>query len=271
MAERAPSPVSTTSGVSGTLLDLSRDRASEQTRRLAEARAREHVGAAGWAQTSALESIIRAGQAQFAATAALRDVVQLTTDQLRSLPLASVAAQGSDQDLALKQIVEQGQQQVKSAEALSALIHAALRDVVNTPVQEVSLRQLENIGERVRGQLEALHTMLDSARAQAHTLSQLQALDMVSREHAERVTRLRAEAAGSAVERLGQQGAAIVEAIADLDVVGTRQAEALRGIGTAAVQAVQVTGASRAEQLAALDAVAQTARQQADRIKDRDP
>ena len=45
-----------------------REASLKQRRRVAEARAREHVGAAGWAQTSALDAIIRAGREGLAAT-----------------------------------------------------------------------------------------------------------------------------------------------------------------------------------------------------------
>jgi hypothetical protein len=254
------------SGVAETLLTLSRERAVGQARRLSEARAREHVGAAGWAQASVLEQIIRAGQAQIEATDTLRTVVQLSTEQLRALTLEEVRAQAGEQDRTLGQIMAEGTQQVRAAESLSELIQAALDDVVRVPLSEVSVRHLEQIGVRVREQLESLQTLLASARAQAQTLSQLQSLDQVSRDHARRVDQLRSETAAAAAERLGQQGEAIVEAITELDEGRLQQVSALQGIGSAAVEAVNETGASRAEQLAALEAIARTTQEQVQKV-----
>lgn len=110
-----------------------REASLKQRRRVAEVRAREHVGAAGWAQTSALDAIIRAGREGLAATDALREVVQVTTEQLRALPFGAGGEARSAQEEALRHILESGEAQITAARALDELVCTALDEVAPRP------------------------------------------------------------------------------------------------------------------------------------------
>ena len=229
------------------------------------ARAREHVGAAGWAQNSALEKIIHAGREQLAVTDALRQVVSLTLAQLRQVPLNEVEQFGPGHSSALKTIVESGDEQVDAATALEALIQDALAAVVDTPLNELNLAKLEGIHAAVQDQLRALHVIIDAAKSQARTLAQLQALDAVSAEqqarvaqalHQEAETKVRAleHVAGEATSEIGQLSQAdvggrlsaleevaghAVDEIVRLDATPQQRDGALRQVAERALDKVQ--------------------------------
>ena len=246
--------------VASTLLELE-VQSREQRRKLNEARAREHVGAAGWHQTTLLEEIIRAGRDQFASTDALRQVVQLTTESLRALPLA--AGQERDgQRRTLEQIVSSGHQQVGAAQELEEVIQQALGEIIETPVSDLSARQLSRVLERVQEQIRALNLMIEAARAQVGTLEQLQELDDVSVSYQQRLGALHNLSAEEELEMLGNVGEQVVERISELGVGGDRQLEALGHISDAAVRQMTETAATRDDQLHALEQVQEEARQQ---------
>ncbi|WP_424951353.1 hypothetical protein [Deinococcus sp.] len=265
-AQQAASPGNAESGAAGALLDLGL-RSREQQRKLAEARAREHVGAAGWQQTTLLEEIIRAGRDQFATTDALRQVISLTTETLRSLPLAAGQESRDDQQRTLEQIVASGNQQVQAAYELEEVIRQALGEIVETPLPDVNARQLERILLRVQQQITALNLMIEAARVQVSTLEQLQAIDDVSASYQQRLGELQSLSAEEELEVLGNVGVQVVGRIAELDAAGDRQLEKLGSIGAAAVRQVSETGASRDEQLHTLHSIQAEAEVQAERLR----
>jgi hypothetical protein len=248
-----------------TLLGLSAQSRAQRLR-LNEARAREHVGAAGWHQTTLLEEIIRAGRDQFASTDALRQVVQLTTDSLRALPLAGGQDSRSGQRRTLEQIVQSGNQQVSAAQELEEVIQQALGEIIETPVSDLNARQLTRVLDRVQEQIRALNLMIEAARAQVGTLTQLQALDDVSLSYQQRLGELQNLSAEEELEVLGSVGAQVVERIAELDVEGGRQLETLGSISDAVVRQMSETTASRDDQLQALEQVQAEARQQVEKL-----
>jgi hypothetical protein len=248
-----------------TLLGLSAQSRAQRLR-LNEARAREHVGAAGWHQTTLLEEIIRAGRDQFASTDALRQVVQLTTDSLRALPLAGGQDSRSGQRRTLEQIVQSGNQQVSAAQELEEVIQQALGEIIETPVSDLNARQLTRVLDRVQEQIRALNLMIEAARAQVGTLTQLQALDDVSLSYQQRLGELQNLSAEEELEVLGSVGAQVVERIAELDVEGGRQLETLGTISDAVVRQMSETTASRDDQLQALEQVQAEARQQVEKL-----
>lgn len=246
------------------------ERSRRQQRRLAEARAREHVGAAGWQQTGLLEEIIRAGRDQFATTDALREMVSLTTETLRALPLAAGQALRDEQQHTLEQIVASGHQQVQAANELEDLIAGALGEIVETPLTDLNARQLERILGRVREQLVSLNLMIEAARAQSGTLEQLQMLDDVSAAYQQRLNELHRLSAEEELEVLGTVAGQVVVRVAELDAAGDRQLETLGSIGEAAVKQVAETGASREEQLEALEHLQNEVQAQAERLRNTD-
>ncbi|MBB5294748.1 vacuolar-type H+-ATPase subunit I/STV1 [Deinococcus metallilatus] len=250
------------------LLAGAREAMSAPRRRLAEARAREHVGAAGWAQTRVLEDIIRAGREGLAATDTLRQVVCLTTEQVRALPLAAQPEEREGHARALAEIVQSGETQITAAEALDNLIRRALEDVTRTPLESVNVRALRQIRQRVREQMQALETIITSARAQADTLEETARLERLSAEHQERVNALRQLSAEEEVQALADAGADIVEHIAELDEAGAGQLDALARIGEAVAEKIRDTGAPLAEQVQALDELAQTVQQKAEELRE---
>ena len=243
------------------------ERSREQQRKLSEARAREHVGAAGWQQTSLLEEIIRAGRSQFASTDALRQVVELTTQNLRELPLAAGQEPRDDQQRTLEGIVESGNQQVSAAHELEEVIRQALAEVLDTPLSDLNARKLERVLERVREQIRALNLMIEAARAEVGTLEQLQALDAVSTKYQQRLGELNSLSAEEELEMLGTVGEQVVGRITELDAHGGKQLEKLGSIGEAAVKGVAETSASKDEQLHTLEGIQAEAEAEAAKLK----
>lgn len=241
---------------------------SEQRRRVAEVRAREHVGAAGWAQTSTLEQIIRAGREGLAATDTLRQVVRLTTEQVRTLPFAARPQEREDHARALSDLVQSGEAQVTAAEALDELVRQALDQVAQTPVGEVNVQTLRRIHERVQEQMQALNTIIKSARAQADTLEQVARLERVSAEHHSRVDAIRQLSAEEEVQSLAGAGEDIVERVAELDEVGVKQLGALARIGEAVVDRVPETGAPVSQQVQTLDDLARKVQETAKELRE---
>ncbi|GBF05146.1 hypothetical protein DAERI_030312 [Deinococcus aerius] len=239
----------------------------EQRRRVAEVRAREHVGAAGWAQTSTLEQIIRAGREGLAATDTLRQLVRLTSEQVRALPLAA-EQEREEHARALSEIVRSGETQITAAEALEELICQALEEVARTSVDEVNVRTLRQIHGWVREQMVALNTIIEAAQAQADTLEQVARLDRLNAEYQSRVDALRKLGAEEEAHALAVEGERIVERLAELDAAGPHQLGALTRIGEAVAEQVTETGTSRDEQAEALDDLAHAASEKAQELRE---
>ncbi|MEW6420145.1 MAG: hypothetical protein AB1511_00260 [Deinococcota bacterium] len=239
-----------------------------QRRRLAEVRAWEHVGAAGWAQTRVLEDILRAGREGLAATETLRQVVKLTTEQVRALPLHVPSEQREEHLRTLSEIAQSGEAQITAAEALDDLICRALEAVTRTPMEDVNVRSLRQIQERVQEQLRALDTIIAAARAQAGTLEEIARLDQLSVQHQQRVEALRHFGTEEELRALTEAGEGIVERIAELEEAGPRQLDALTRIGEAVAEKVRETAAPLPEQVQALDDLAQSVQQKAEELRE---
>jgi hypothetical protein len=95
--------------------------------------AREHVGAAGFAQRDALERLISAGQEQIQFTLSLSDVMSTTLAQLHALPLADLHDAAGPHVTALENIVRSASAQLETADRLRAAIQDALNEVRGTP------------------------------------------------------------------------------------------------------------------------------------------
>nr|WP_244977132.1 hypothetical protein [Deinococcus humi] len=250
------------------LLTTAQQAAHFQRRRISEVRAREHVGAAGWAQSSMLEDIIRTGQQGLAATDALRQVIYLTAEQIRTLPLGATAEERGGQAQALLDIVENGEQQVTAAQALNALIGLALEDVARTPLNDLNVSRLQAIHERVNGQLEALTTIIGTAQAQTQTLEQAAQLEALLNDHQQRLNEIRRVSIEEEIQALTAAGEQIVERISELDDAAGQQVDALTQIGKAVADHMGDTGASGAEKAEALEGLAHEMRDRAGELRD---
>lgn len=252
------------------LLADARHAAAVQRRRLAEVQAREHVGAAGWAQSSTLDAIIRAGQEGLAATEALRQVIDLTGEQLRTLPLSADEHSRADHAATLHGVLSSSEGQLEVALHVNDLIRQALEDVTATPLSEISVGRLRRVQAHVQVQVQALHTIIASAHAQADTLEQVQRLDQMLAEHQERVRALRRDSASQEVEALAEAGEGIVQRIAELDDAAPVQLQALHRIGAAVGEQMNETGASPTEKAQTLETLAETLQEKAQDIRSAD-
>ncbi|GHF49031.1 hypothetical protein HNQ07_002569 [Deinococcus metalli] len=244
--------------------------AAQQRRRLAEVHAREHVGAAGWAQSSTLESIIRAGQEGLMATEALRRVVDLTGEQLRGLPLGTAPDERAGQAATLRGVMDRGQGQLDAARHLDDLVCRALEEVSATPLTQISVSRLQAVQTHLQTQVEALHTIIASAHAQAATVEQVQQLDRVIAEHQQRVRDLRLESAGSEAGALATAGESIVQRLGELDEAAPAQLGALNRIGHAVADQVSESGGTPEQKAETLEHLAQNMQDRADDLR-RDP
>lgn len=248
------------------LLSETEQATRSQRHQVAEVQARRHVGAAGWKQTAALESILRAGREGLAATDALRHVVRLTTEEIRTLSLSEMGEHDEHTE-ALQQIVENGESQITAAQALEEVLCTALADVAQTPVDDISVLRLRQIHERVQEQLTALDTIVEAAKVQAKTLEQASKLEAVSAEYQQRVNDIRQFSAEEEVEALGETGQQIVERIAEIDEAHPNQLSALKKIGETVVEKLPDTGADAQEQAQTLEDIAQAAQDQAQALR----
>lgn len=250
------------------LLSEAKQATSSQRRRLAEVRAREHVGAAGWAQTSVLDSILKAGREGLNATDSLRQVVRLTTDHIRALPITAMSEQGREHALALQDIVKSGEEQLTAAQVLDELICEALDEVAATPLDEVSVARLKRIQGHVQQQVDALHTIINSAKAQANTIEQATALEKISAEHQQRVIAMQQLSAEEEIETLSVAGQEIVSRITELDEAQEQQLEALQQIGEAIVEKMPDTAAHPEDQAETLEKIAEAALAKAEELRE---
>ncbi len=217
-----------------------------------------------------LEDIIRTGQQGLAATDALRQVIYLTTEQIRALPLGASADERGGQAQALLDIVENGEQQVTAAQALNALIGLALEDVARTPLNELSVSRLQAIHERVNGQLGALTAIIDTAQAQTQTLEQAAQLEELLNDHQRRLNEIRRVSLEEEIQALTVAGEQIVERISELDDAAEQQVDALTQIGKAVADHMAETGASDEEKAEALEGLAHEMRDRAGELRDDD-
>ncbi|MFC3831944.1 MULTISPECIES: hypothetical protein [Deinococcus] len=241
--------------------------AALQRRRLAEAQAREHVGAAGWAQSSTLEAIIRAGQEGLVATEALRQVVDLTGEQLRALPLSIDDTQRAEHVALLSSVMSNGQGQIEVAQHINDLVSQALTAVTTTPLTDISVRQLKDVQQRVMDQVETLHTIISSAHAQTATLEEVQRLDQVIAQHQQKIRDLRMESAATEAEALAHAGEGIVQRLGELDDAAPTQLSALTRIGEAVSEQVGATGADAEDKARTLEQLAGDMQDRADELR----
>ncbi|SEJ16538.1 hypothetical protein SAMN04488058_104185 [Deinococcus reticulitermitis] len=240
---------------------------ASQRRRISEVRARQHVGAAGWAQTSTLEAIIRAGREGWAATDALRQVMKLTSERLDLMPLGGSEEERSGHRQALRDVVENGELQLATATALDDLICAALDEVSCMPADDLNVHRLRRIHDRLQEQVAALRTIVEIAHAQASSVEQLAELSRLSAEYRRRVEDIAQFSARQEAQALAQAGEKLVQRIGELDEAAPEQLDALTQIGEAVGEYIQETGAAQAEQAEALEKLASGLQERAEALR----
>lgn len=186
--------------------------------------ARQHVGAAGFAQSNVLEQIISAGREQIGVIQSLRQVVAATQTQLRTLPPSAEADATQPQVAALQNIVGEGQTQIEAAEDLRRAIQRTLADVRDTPVGEVSARVLKTLGEIVWQQAAALEDLISAAITQASTPEQITNLERVSEETQTRLKNAEHEQVEHELVQLHLRGQQALERIRSLEAGGQTHA-----------------------------------------------
>ena len=149
--------------------------------------ARSHVGAAGFAQSQALETIISAGREQIALTQSLRQVVSATQAQLRDIAIRYDAQIAQVHTSTLDGVVRSGRAQIEAADLLRRTIQSTLTDVRGTPLEEISVAVLAALGTVVQRQAQALEDLIAVAISEATSAEQITRLERVSAEAALRV------------------------------------------------------------------------------------
>ncbi|GGL89838.1 hypothetical protein GCM10010840_29860 [Deinococcus aerolatus] len=151
--------------------------------------ARRHVGAAGFAQSEALEQIVSAGREQITVAQALRRVVATTQTQLQAqLRDGAVTAdlQAAQVQVArLEQMIASGQAQIDAAHILQQAIQDALVNVRGTPLENISAGLLTTLGAEVQRQAKALEALIAMAISAAASTEQIMTLEQVSADVAE--------------------------------------------------------------------------------------
>lgn len=207
--------------------------------------ARQHVGAAGFAQRDVLEQIIAAGQEQLAFTQSLRQVVASTLEQLRALPVKDLPDAAQTHLGALQDIVASGQQQIETATQLRQTIQRALDEVRNTPLEHVSAYVLSTLKDAVHQQVSDLQEIIGVAIDEAATTEQIAQLQQVSADAAQRV--------------LAGQHAREERELAELDRLGQEALEKIRHL--------EAQGQTHEAQRTTLEGEAQTAQGEIERLE----
>ncbi|GGM16964.1 hypothetical protein [Deinococcus aerophilus] len=149
--------------------------------------ARHHVGAAGFAQSEALELIVSAGREQIGVAQALRQVVRTTQSQLRN-DVAETDSPAAQAHVArLEQVIASGQAQIDAAHLLQQAIQDALTNVRGTPLENISAGLLTTLGAVVQRQARALEDLITVAISEAANDEQVRALEQVSADVTERL------------------------------------------------------------------------------------
>lgn len=149
--------------------------------------ARHHVGAAGFAQSEALELIVSAGREQIGVAQGLRQVVLTTQTQLREVVAQGGPQAAQAQVARLEQVVRSGQAQIDAAHSLQEAIQDALMNVRGTQLENVSAGLLTTLGTVVQRQASALEDLIAVALGEAASDEQVMTLAQVTADVTERL------------------------------------------------------------------------------------
>lgn len=198
------------------------------------AAAREHVGAAGLEQATALERMINISREQTLMTQTLERLSRT----LQNDPPEETQAQ----HLAAAELRLASVGQLTAAHQLEHVIALALQNVTQTPLAQISASVLTQIGDQVKAQIQDLEALVKEAQISP------------------------SPAREAALDQIEVQAEAARKRSAQHEI--SRQLHFLGGVSEDAVaQIVQVAGASSAQQIKALERVAEKAQQQLELIR----
>ncbi|WP_027483061.1 hypothetical protein [Deinococcus pimensis] len=193
--------------------------------------AREHVGAAGFAQRDALERLISAGREQILFTASLREVLTTTLAQLHALPLANLHEAAGPHVTALEHIAQSSRVQLDISNRLRVTIQDALTEVRGTPIEQISAQLLTDLAQLTHQQAADLQALIALALNEASTVGH--------------ITTLRQLSDNAKTQLLGEQPQRSERQLHQLDQIGQDVMNRLR--------VLEEEGAAHAEQKAALE------------------
>ncbi|PYE50963.1 hypothetical protein [Deinococcus yavapaiensis] len=189
------------------------------------AAAREHVGAAGFAQRDVLERLIDAGREQIQFTVSLRQVLTITLQQLHALPLMDLHQAAEPHVTTLESIVQSSRAQLETADRLRDSIQRALVEVRGTPIEDISAQVLTNLSQVVQHQAADLAALISLALNEASTVEQITTLQRVSTQAHEQLQQAKHEQAERALMHLNQISQDVLTRIRALEASGTTHAE----------------------------------------------
>jgi len=201
------------------------------------AAARHHVGAAGLEQTAALEGMISVGRGQ-----------KTVTQALESLGYALRNEHADDTEAQKKTMAELqvvSDEQLALAHELDELIALTLHNVTVTPLEQISVMVLNEIGDEVKEQIATLEALIE--RAQDGSSPRQKGLYQRAEDEAQAATvhldAADAAKAGGEVHSLSATGEETI------------------------MQITEVNGASPETQINALERMSEKAQEQADIIR----
>ena len=214
---------------------------------------RAHVGAAGFAQSQALEAIISAGREQVTLAHGLREVVMATQDQIREIAVRSDAGLADVQTTALRDIVTAGQAQIQAADDLRRLIQTALEAVRETPIEDISVTVLTAVGAAVQRQARGLEALVAMALSEVTDAAQITRLERVNEDtvrQGETIERERTERELVYLEQLQHQALARIRHLEAAGVTHAAQIEQLEADTAHAQRQVETLEAAEGRDLA---------------------
>ncbi|AFZ69251.1 hypothetical protein [Deinococcus peraridilitoris] len=210
--------------------DEARRDSRSATERAAFSAAREHVGAAGFAQRDTLEQLISAGREQIEFTHSLRQVMKSTLEQLHALPPADLHHAAGTQVTALENIVQASRAQLETAHRLREAIQRTMAEICGTPVEDISAHLLRNLSQVVQRQAADLDGLIKLALHEASTVQQIDTLSRMSAEAQTQLLRTdREQVEGEILEltRLGQDALERIRALEASGITYAAQREQL--------------------------------------------
>lgn len=239
-----------------------------------ERRARQHVGAAGFAQRDALERIIVAGRDQILFTQSLRTLLADTLAHLHALPLMDLYEAAGPHVAVLEQVAEACWAQMETAAKLRETIERGLTEIRGTPVEHISAHLLVNLSQVVQRQATELQTLITLANTETSTLQQIAGLHRVSVQTHKQLLSVEREQAEQEMVRLDREGRDALERIRQLEDEGASYADQKARMERDATQTrrhladLEGEATRDARDLARLEAQAQASRRQVDELEE---
>lgn len=168
--------------------------------------ARQHVGAAGIEQITALERVVAVGRGQPSIIRALRHISQ-------TLQGESTGTSAADTE----ELLATTHEQLRSVQLLGEIVTEALEAVRATPIEFISAAALTKINLGAREQLTSLEELVHEVQHRTTSEPQAHLLEQVDQQVHEALDAIGEQEAHGQVESLELTGQMAVEQIAALD------------------------------------------------------